>query len=65
MRKKNKSHPLRKPKFNDRERAAYDWLHQRNIRPWIVDFIDKTVKTGHWGDFKDLIEFARFMGWDG
>lgn len=57
-------HPLPKPKFTDRERAAWDWLHARNIRPWVVDLVDKSVKSPK-GNYASLIEFAYFHGWDG
>lgn len=57
-------HPLPKPKFSDRERAAWDWLHTRNIRPWVVDLLTKKVRTPR-NEYSSLIEYATAMGWEG
>lgn len=62
--KDKKTHPLQKPKFTDRERAAWDWLHDRGIRPWLVDLVNKRVTTPK-RVWPSLIDFANHMGWDG
>jgi hypothetical protein len=60
-----KSHPLPKTKFSDRERAAWDWLHARNVRGWLVDLVNKSVMDWRGGKWATLIDFALMHGWDG
>ena len=57
-------HPLPKPKFSDRERAAYDWLMARKIRPWVVDLVTKQCKTTK-AVYASVIDYATHCGWDG
>lgn len=58
------NHPLPSPKFTDRERAAYDWLYDRGIRPWLVDLVDKTARDGK-RKYASLVELAHAKGWEG
>lgn len=61
-------HPLPKPKFSDRERAAWDWLHNRYIRGWLVDLATKCVDSSTAHNFerwKNIIEYAQHHGWEG
>lgn len=50
-------------KFTDRECAAYVWMW--DTPPWVVDLIDKTVRTGSGTKYANLVEFATHHGWDG
>jgi hypothetical protein len=58
-----KKHPLPSPKFTVTERDAWDWLHDCDIRPWLVDLVTKEVNTPQ-GKFKNLVEYAVSKGWD-
>jgi hypothetical protein len=49
-------------KFTDDERRAYDWLHDCNISPWVVDLLTKRVKTAR-GEFDSLVAYAIQKGW--
>lgn len=60
-----KPHPLPKPKFTDRERAAWDWLHNRNVQGWLVDMADKRVYTASEVLWRGVIEYAQHHGWEG
>lgn len=57
-------HPLSSPKFSDRERAAYNWLMARKIRPWVVDLVTKQCKTAT-ANYPSIIAYARHLGWEG
>lgn len=57
-------HPLPKPPFTDRERAAFDWLQGKRFRcPWSVDAATKVVSGFLVGT--DLITIAQHHGWEG
>lgn len=56
-----KPHPLSGKKFTQEERDAWDWLHARGIRPWLVDLLTKEVTTPR-GTFKSLVDYARVRG---
>lgn len=50
-------------KFTDRECAAYVWMWDKP--PWVVDLVDKSVRTGSGKRYQNLIEFAQHHGWEG
>lgn len=51
-------------KFTDEECAAYVWLMDRGIRPWLVDLLTKQVNAGT-KRYASLVAFARAKGWYG
>ncbi len=58
-------HPLRKPKFSDRERAAYDWLTKQygSTLKWYLDY--RKVLISPRGTWPSIIDFAQHLGWEG
>ena len=60
-------HPLPKPPFTDRERAAYDWLLARRYWkdvPWRFVGNTKEVQTNR-DTYPDIIALAQHLGWEG
>jgi len=53
------------PKFDEKERQAYQWLYDRQIDWWSVDLQDKTVTTLNDSKWSSLLTFARHHGWNG
>ena len=58
-------HPLPKPPFTDRERAAYDWLVNRYYLTiqWWFDEAYK-VQTPR-ATYPNIIAYAQHLGWEG
>lgn len=53
-------------RFTSEERYAYQWLHDCQIRGWMVDLLKKSVTYVDENDIlhhhKSLIEFAKVQG---
>jgi len=50
------------PKFGVRERRAYDWLYDCQVRGWLVDMVDKSVYVEGGRRFRGLVSYAKHCG---
>ena len=50
-------------KSNSIERAAFQWLHDCDIRPWMLDLVTGQVYTEK-RKYNSVVRFAKHIGWN-